>query len=693
MGKLFGKFIRNNKGLSFVELICAVAIFSTVMTIVGGAMVVSANSYSRGSDELGLQQEAQTTINLISNMVLDAFSVSYSGGTLTIENTDTTYEIKLSDNPDPNTHLYDLLCSQKDFEIDADGNRVPKPDDSDVQNIKLAENVAGFSADASHFSENRNVSVTLELNNASKTRTFEMTYNITSRNGEKGGSAAGDFAYIMIDTIVLEPGDEYTFSNVSNKPVQWGSVNSGIFVEGDDITYCGRTSSDTRLTSSSSGGATIKIGLGEKAEKIVFRVQTQETSAETGEPLAYKDVTVYIRRVNKINLSGAVTNGVEKTLGAEYKVDVSFANTENKNLRDISHAVNGLYNFREFENVTFSYVYNLEDVSNIVEEISRVQDLNDPAAISETNCYISIKLKKDLPPGGQITIKAVATRPGMKGYQEVIGTYIIDNNGAGPGPGPFHIPSGGLRRGADNMDIKFDSFESYKQEVGGVGEIRKTWRYRPMYTDAYGNITYGAWCNWMNTVDAGTDTLKFNTIELNSLVPNLDYQIQIKAEIVNGDTVLWPTYGVTPEEKYMSTCTMSHAQMLFSNYSPRWDMTTPLADGSVSIGSISDPIELYKDTEAYFRFDIGGGVGNYFQERLNVRVYEKEGAEWKDNGNIYESQISQSDQWINGAMEYKGQYKVNFRKAGVFKVEFYWSDGTPYTNEVTGEGFIYVKVN
>lgn len=680
MRKLFGKFIRNNKGLSFVELICTVAIFSTVMTIVGGAMVVSANNYSRGSDELGLQQEAQTTINLISNMVLDASSVTYSGGTLTIENPDTTYEIKLSERKENN--LYDLLCSQNN---------------SEWENIKLAENVAGFDVDASHFSENRNVSVTLELKNAAKTRNFEMTYNITSRNGEKGGSAAGEFAYIMIDAVVLEPGDEYTFSNVSNKPVQWGSVNSGVFLEGNDIASCGRTSNDTRLTSSDeNGAATLKIGLDEKAEKIVFRVQTKELKEGTTEPLAYKDVTVYIRRVNKINLNGAVTNGVaEKTENAEYKINVSFASTENTNLRDISHAVNGFYNFREFENVSFSYNYNLEDVTNIVEEISRVQNLADSAASLETNCYIKIKLKKDLPPGGKITIKAVATRPGMKGYQEVIDTYIIGNSGAGP----FHIPSDGLRRGADSMDIKIDSFDTLKQAVGGDG-ILKTWRYRPMYRDAYGNITYGDWCDWTKTADQGTVSMKFIARELNLLEPNLEYQIQIKAEIVQGDTVIWPYYtatsdhAVTPEDEYMTTCTMSHAQMLFSNYKPRWDIENiSLADGSVSIGSISDPIELYKDTEAYFRFDIGGSDGNYFQERLKVRVYEKEGAEWKDNGKIYESQISGNDQWINGTMEYKGQYKVNFRKAGEFKVEFYWSDGTPYTNEVTGEGFIYVKVN
>lgn len=669
MNNFFKRFLKSNKGLSFVELICTIAIFSTVMTVVGSAMVVSANSYSRGSDELELQQEAQTTINIISNLILDSRGVEYDGSNLTIRNDDAEYKIYQSGTQ--------LLYSQTNFVFDPmTGAITPQVIGTDKV---LTERVNSFSADTSQFDATHNVPITLGLENG--TKVFTMTYNVTSRNGEKSGSASGAFAYIAVDTVVLEPGDSYTFNDVSNKPVVWGSVNGGTFVQGDDIAYCGKTDSTTRLTASSGSGATLQVGLSENAEKIVFRVQTQDLDAETSMPLAYKDVTVYIRRVNKINLSGIVTNGVaEKTLGAEYRVSTSFANAENRNLRDVYHAVNGLYEFRQFENVTFTYDYNLEDVSNMVEEISRVENLDaDPRL--ETNCYVILKLKKDLPPGGKITITATATRPGLKGYEEVKGTYIIDNSGTGP----FHIPAEGLRRGDDDMQITFSSFESYKAEAGGVGEISKKWRFRPMYKDAYGNVTYGDWCDWAETVDMGTNSLKFNASELNMLAPNLDYQIQIKAEIVNGDEVKWPIYGITPEETYMSTCVMSHAQMLFSEFSPKWDTNIDLADNSVSVGSISSPVELIQNEFATFHFEVGGGVGDYFQKNLRVRVYEKEGAEWIDNGNNYESQIVQEGRHF-------GNYRVNFRRAGDFKIEFYWADGTPYTNEVTGEGYIYVTV-
>ena len=48
--KLFKKRIKgNNKGFSLVELVCAVAIFGVAATAIGSAMVVSAQSYSRGT--------------------------------------------------------------------------------------------------------------------------------------------------------------------------------------------------------------------------------------------------------------------------------------------------------------------------------------------------------------------------------------------------------------------------------------------------------------------------------------------------------------------------------------------------------------------------------------------------------------------------------------------------------------------
>lgn len=76
---------RDQKGFSLVELLCAVAILSIVILGVGASMVVSARSYSRGSTELDLQQQAQITATLLSNLIIDADTIvepsTEAGGT------------------------------------------------------------------------------------------------------------------------------------------------------------------------------------------------------------------------------------------------------------------------------------------------------------------------------------------------------------------------------------------------------------------------------------------------------------------------------------------------------------------------------------------------------------------------------------------------------------------------------------
>ena len=67
MMKWIKRFSRNQKGFSLVELLCAVAILSIVVTSVGTSMVVSARSYQRSNTELDLQQKAQITANLLTN--------------------------------------------------------------------------------------------------------------------------------------------------------------------------------------------------------------------------------------------------------------------------------------------------------------------------------------------------------------------------------------------------------------------------------------------------------------------------------------------------------------------------------------------------------------------------------------------------------------------------------------------------
>ncbi len=57
--------------MSLVELLCAIAIMSIVGASVAGIMVVSANSYNRGSNDAEMQQTAQLLAIQVENTILD----------------------------------------------------------------------------------------------------------------------------------------------------------------------------------------------------------------------------------------------------------------------------------------------------------------------------------------------------------------------------------------------------------------------------------------------------------------------------------------------------------------------------------------------------------------------------------------------------------------------------------------------
>ncbi len=92
--KLLRSFIKNEKGLSLVELIVTVAIMGIVSVGIGTAIVTTTKSYSTGSSEVGLQQETQNITNILNNLVIDAsFASNFvdDTGTLVIENTNNEF--------------------------------------------------------------------------------------------------------------------------------------------------------------------------------------------------------------------------------------------------------------------------------------------------------------------------------------------------------------------------------------------------------------------------------------------------------------------------------------------------------------------------------------------------------------------------------------------------------------------------
>ena len=65
------KLLRNNKGLSLIELLVAFALLTVVSAAVLGLLTVGANSFRRVNSEVSLQYEAQLTMKQLQEYLVD----------------------------------------------------------------------------------------------------------------------------------------------------------------------------------------------------------------------------------------------------------------------------------------------------------------------------------------------------------------------------------------------------------------------------------------------------------------------------------------------------------------------------------------------------------------------------------------------------------------------------------------------
>ena len=325
---------KNQKGFTLVELIIAVAILAIVTLAVCGFIVVGSRSYTSANTDILLQQEAQLALNQISDVIIDTTdSITYSVGTgsslqnvlkdseyggeatdkclVVINRTDAT-----SNNDNPSYWFY----WQKDLET-IYFNELPAVNPSmsydeiqaelvnaDSGRAILAEHVTDLNIDISQFEENRVVMISMTLKNGN--REYSTSNNVTVRNRIALNvvdidpmQRADDFLIKGVASVILEPGDEYTF-----KPIVDTSSRNSDF--DDALTWELVGGSAYGTTYSTSGNeCTVRVGLEEQRRNFALRVKrTNEQYAGQNNRVG---LTVYVevKRVNSVNLDaeGSVT--------------------------------------------------------------------------------------------------------------------------------------------------------------------------------------------------------------------------------------------------------------------------------------------------------------------------------------------------------------------------------------------------
>jgi len=199
-----------NAGLSLVELIISMAILAIVGTAVGGAMYVSSRSYTRGSAEVNVQEEAQTASNLICDWLVDATKVTPGAEEITLA--DDGSNSLVIEHPDGNGSVtISIFRLGNELKYSADKKSVANDGSISTETSSgvLCSNVYGAVFNSS-FDSDRNVKFSLDFK--INDRNYNAVTDSTSRNHSfvsTGGAAAANRPYILPDKVYTVGSDHY----------------------------------------------------------------------------------------------------------------------------------------------------------------------------------------------------------------------------------------------------------------------------------------------------------------------------------------------------------------------------------------------------------------------------------------------------------------------------------------------------
>jgi prepilin-type N-terminal cleavage/methylation domain-containing protein len=162
--------ILGNKGVTLLELLVAVAISVIVIATIAYFMERSTKNYKNANEEVTLQMEAQTILNQLNDLIMEAYNVKYEAQVLKIYQNTENYIITFEAENDRLT-----------FEKVQVGNA------STGNSVLFGQYVDDFRVvDTGVDDTNKTIEITLDLKYNSKT--YNKTSSVTLRNRIKAVS-------------------------------------------------------------------------------------------------------------------------------------------------------------------------------------------------------------------------------------------------------------------------------------------------------------------------------------------------------------------------------------------------------------------------------------------------------------------------------------------------------------------------
>lgn len=632
---------KDNRGMTLIELICAIAILSVITATVGGAMVVATNTYRSGTVETSIQQESQFTANAIESLIIDATNqVEYSGNVLTINNTDYTYTITYD------SAAKTLHYSQYDV---ANGTYL-------ASNQLLAENVSEFNVDASDFATTRNARLTLGMERDGKK--FKTNYNVTSRNDVNAGTPIPATAVInVLEEITLEPCQTYdlgvsvvsttgnTNYNVAFEPEEDGTI---------DASY-------VKIPT----GLRITIGPTENGgtDGMLRLLLTTAATDGSGNALQSKIVKIHIRRINTVALGTLnLESGTALKDGAVYRLVGTPTGT---NLARVPLA--------EYDN---DYVDpNTIQWSFEVPSGSTVADFVTVLSGTQEN-EVRFKLNKNIGTGEFVKVVGTALHPEGHYLSEAVGADIASNktkskygevkNSVTLMPlSPWDDAV--LRR---SMEINVTAHFNYNDLVESDWNKNHPGQPCPGYKEGYGGNVYYRYYStdsnhkspgydegkWLTFVNQGQteNYLKFDSAVFEGMKIMEDYTLEVfysfwyndgnnvrKVFPIGADDADGVAEVARRSPEYIHQFDMKAMGVRFDwakDYQESINLSSYLTDDGRGIGTKSNPVPVQKGSWLELHHHILGGVANArnevksLGEKKNLKCYvSDDGDTWTED--------------------------------------------------------------
>lgn len=235
--------LRDQKGLTLVELLVAVAIAAIVAISVGAFMIVGARSFSSTSSEVNLQYESQLAFNQLQDLVIDtSLGVTYKyepadgsaevtviadeqGGSLLIPTDAKKKKLYLFNSDVVYVVIWDreesrLYYEEYETSIDAHGKLIMDESKPKEQMARMADYITDFRIDLTRLEEKRIVRV--DMGFAKENKEYAASYNITMRNKIVVNGELSDFTPTVSkpdgitspDEVYVEPGHSYNLADI-----------------------------------------------------------------------------------------------------------------------------------------------------------------------------------------------------------------------------------------------------------------------------------------------------------------------------------------------------------------------------------------------------------------------------------------------------------------------------------------------